>query len=109
MLNGPLGSVDSTTYGVTGTSPLNSINYFHVAQSQMPQDIMHVLLEGVLPMETKLLLNRFMQDGFLTLELLNQRVSNFTYGRTEARNKPPKPFKKSYFEGTGSKLHLSCK
>lgn len=108
LLNGPLSSEDSTTYGVTGPSPLNSINHFHVAQSQLPQDVMHIIFEGVLPMETKLMLNSFMENGYLTLDLLNQRVRHFTYGRIEARNKPPGPFKKSYFEGIGSKLHLSC-
>lgn len=108
LLNGPLSSEHSTTYGVTGPSPLNLIDHFHVANSQIPQDVMHVIFEGVLPMETKLMLSRFMEDGYLTLDLLNQRVNHFTYGRIEARNKPPKPFQKSYFTGTGSKLHLSC-
>lgn len=69
---------------------------------------MHVLLEGVLPMETKLMLNSSMGEGYITLELLNRRVSHFAYGRIEARNKPPKDFQKAYFTGPGSKLHLSC-
>ena len=33
-------------------SPLNSIEHFHVANSQIPQDFMHIVLEGVLPLET---------------------------------------------------------
>lgn len=107
-LSGPLGAEDSVTYGINSTSPLNLISYFHVAKSQIPQDVMHVLMEGVLPLETKLMLSSFMGDGFVGLELLNQRVSHFAYGRVEARNKPPKEFKKTYFTGTGSKLHLSC-
>lgn len=107
-LNGPLSSEDSTTYGVNAPCPLNSISHFHVAKSQIPQDVMHVLFEGVLPMETKLMLSSFMEDGFITLNLLNQRISHFTYGRVEARNKPPKEFQKTHFTGTGSKLHLSC-
>jgi hypothetical protein len=95
LLDGPLSAEDSTTYGVNVPCPLNSINHFHVAHSQIPQDIMHVIIEGVLPMETKLMLNAFMDDGFLTIEMLNERVSNFVYGRDEARNKPPKPFQKT--------------
>lgn len=109
LLDGPLGADDSTTYGVTGSSPLNEIDYFHVANWQLPQDVMHVLFEGVLPLETKLMLGSFLEDGYLTLEQLNARISNFTYGRIEARNKPPKPFQATYFTGTGSKLHLSGK
>ena len=69
---------------------------------------MHVIFEGVLPLETKLMLNNFMEDGFLTVGKLNERVSNFVYGRGEAINKPPKPFQEAHFTGVGSKLHLSC-
>ena len=108
QLNGPLSAEDSVTYGNNATSPLNSIHNFHVAKSQIPQDVMHVLFEGVLPLETKLMLNSFMGDGYITLELLNQRVCHFACGRSEAKNIPPKEFQKVNFTGT-SKLRLSCK
>ena len=108
LLSGPLASEDSTTYGVNGPSCLNEIKYFHVANFQMPQDIMHVLLEGALPLETRLMLNVFIyDDGYFTLEHLNQRVKSFTYGRVEARTKPPKEFDKAHFTGPRAKLHLS--
>ena len=107
-LSGPLSTEDSTTYGINSSCPLNAISHFYVAKSQIPQDVMHVLFEGVLPMETKLMLSGFMEAGYITINILNQRVNNFGYGRVEARNKPPKQFQKSYFTGTGSKLHLSC-
>lgn len=42
--DGPLGSENSTTYGINSPSPLNLINHFHVAQSQLPQDVMHVII-----------------------------------------------------------------
>ena len=51
---------------------------------------MHVILKGVLPLETRLMLASFIEDGHLTLDLLNQRVMNFSYSRMEARTKPPK-------------------
>lgn len=104
LLQGALASEDSTTYGVNGPSCLNQIEHFHVASFQMPQDVMHIVLEGVLPLETRLLLASFIGDGKFTLEQLNERVVNFTYGRVEARNKPPKKFEKSHLT---SRLHLS--
>ena len=55
-MNGPLAEQDSVTYGVNFTSPLNDLKYFHVANFQLPQDIMHVMLEGVIPYEMKLML-----------------------------------------------------
>ena len=75
-----------------------------MANFQMPQDVMNVLLEGVMPLETRLLLAALIKDGYITLEFLNQRVSNFSYGRTEARTKVPKLFEKAHFE---TRLHLS--
>lgn len=97
------------TYGINYRSPLNSIEQFHVANSQVPQDFMHVVLEGVLPLETKLLLYTFIYDKkYFTLNVFNERVTNFTYGKVEARNKPPKEFKDKYLKPNGN-LKLSCK
>lgn len=110
MLRGPLAAEDSVTYGVNGPSCLNQIKHFHVANLQLPQDVMHVLLEGVLPLETRLMLHCFIyEDNYFTLEHLNQRVKEFTYSRIEARSKPPKDFEKSHFMGSKSRLHLSGK
>lgn len=107
LLQGVLGSDDSVTYGVNSTSCLNRIKHFHVANFQMPQDVMHVILEGILPLETRLMLAGFIEDGFLTLQLLNNRIENFSYSRTEARNKPPKSIERPHLLGPKPKLHLS--
>ena len=61
-LEGPLAHADSITHGINYRSPLNDIPFYHVANSQLPQDIMHVILEGVLPMEVKLLLSVYISD-----------------------------------------------
>ncbi len=108
LLSGPLSAEDSTTYGVNSTCPLNEMNYFHVANSQIPQDVMHVLLEGVIPLETKLVIRSLMEDGYFTLDQLNERIANFSYGRAEARNKPPKQFQRLSFQSGSGSLHLSC-
>ena len=54
-------------------------------------DIMHDVLEGVLTLTTKLLLQHFiLQEKMLTVELLNSRVSSLKYGSADGRNKPSK-------------------
>ena len=62
MLLGNFAEADSITYGVNHRSVLNDIPDFHVADGQMPQDVMHVLLEGALQFEIKLMLKVFIFD-----------------------------------------------
>ena len=107
LIEGVTGTSDSVTYGINYRSPLNQVSDFHVASGQLPQDLMHVLFEGVLIMEIKLMLQKFIgEDKFFSLHTFNVRVSNFVYGRVEARNKPPKRFEEVHVNGT-SKLPLS--
>ena len=68
---------------------------------------MHVLFEDVLPLEVNLMLASYMENALFTLDLLNNQVSHFTYGRAQAKNKPPKPFQKTYFTGT-THFHIDC-
>ena len=104
LLEGACGSADSITYGINHASCFNRLPDFHVASFQMPQDVMHVLLEGVLPLNIRLMLDGFINDGMLTVDELNQRVQYFKYGRVEAKTKPPKPFERKHFT---RHLHLS--
>ena len=98
---------DSVTYGLNYRSTLNKIENFHVAKSQLPQDIMHILFEGVIPLETKLMLYVFIYEKkYFTLDQLNDRIKNFCYGRSEARNKMPKPIESAHLLPDG-KLRLS--
>ena len=109
LLNGPLAEADSTTYGVCYNSPLNDIEYFHVANGmQMPQDVMHVLFEGVLSMEVQMLITSYIKiKKVLTLATLNERLEAFDFGPNESKNRPPKPFKENDFASFTTKLHLS--
>jgi len=51
----------SSLYGVNRRVALDSLKYFSVASGALVPDIMHDILEGVLPLETKLMLKvRFM-------------------------------------------------
>ena len=95
--------MDSVIYGVNSQSVLNKIPNFHVANGQMPQDLMHLLFEGVVPFEIKLMLKVFIYEKcYLDLDLLNSRLSSFVYGRSESRTKPPKEFVRRKITGDSS-------
>ena len=67
---------------------------------------MHVLFEGVLNLETRIMISSFVNDSkYFTLDFLNQRITNFCYGHAEKQAKPPRPFTTANF--AGSKLPLS--
>ena len=69
--------------------------------------MMHIILEGTLPLEMKLMLTSFIKyKKYFDVQFLNDCVSIFYYGKTESRNKPPKEFTIKSFSSDG-KLHLS--
>ena len=91
LLDGVLGSSDSITYGVTHKLPLNDLAFFHVCNNQLPQDMMHVLLEGVIPYELELLLHEFIAvQQYFELSTLNNRIVNFQYSICDSGDKPSK-------------------
>ena len=97
MLHGNFAGDDSTTYGINHNSVLNDIPGFHVADGQIPQDVMHVLLEGVQPFEIKLMLKVFIFDKcYFSLDDLNGRLTSFVCGRNDSRTKPPKLFEQKH-------------
>jgi len=55
-INQDIASHYSTTYGINYRSVLESLSFFSVAEGAMVPDIMHDILEGVLPLELKLLI-----------------------------------------------------
>ena len=55
-----------TTYGINNQSPLCALPTFDVTK-QLPQDIMHTLLEGVVQYEARLVLLLSICNGTLTL------------------------------------------
>lgn len=104
--NGPLAKESSTIYGVTGQSPLNQLSNFHVV-NQLPQDIMHVLLEGVIPYEITLMLTYFVTDqAYFSIAELNDRLASFPFTQQEARDKPS-PIKPQICTSQGGHLNQS--
>ena len=61
--------------------------YFNVTK-QLPQDTMHIFLEGILSYEIKFLFNYLFDNRGLILHYLNQEIDHFAYGYTEKNDKP---------------------
>lgn len=102
--NGPLQKEDSVTYGVNFASPLNELHHFHVVN----QDIMHVLLEGVIPYELSLMINSFVkEDKYLSLDELNDRIACYSYSTKEANDKPS-PIRQQVFTSGRATVSQSC-
>lgn len=69
-------------------SILNDTKYFHVAVG-LPIDIMHDVLEGSLHLCLKLLLKYLIYTShFFSLKTLNSRITTFSFGNSDSRNKP---------------------
>ncbi|XP_011859325.1 PREDICTED: uncharacterized protein LOC105556825 [Vollenhovia emeryi] len=73
-------------FGVNTRSKLIDIPHFDVTRC-LVQDIMHVLCEGVLEAETRLLINFYIQEKKITLQALNNRITSFNYGHLQ-KDKP---------------------
>ena len=78
----------SMEYGVNRLSILNEVPQFNLCVC-IPHDIMHVLLEGVLPHHCKTLLHYYIIDQRLfTVKHLNEQIKEFKYGYSEKTNAP---------------------
>ena len=78
----------SSAYGVKRASILNRSIYFNVVDS-LDLDVMHDQLEGVLALETKMLLQKYIKgDHAFTLDTVNERICSFDYGPVDVKSKP---------------------
>ncbi|XP_066917219.1 uncharacterized protein [Clytia hemisphaerica] len=89
------------TYGLNQRSPLCRLPSFDVI-TQLPQDIMHILFEGTVQYEIRLVLKEFITHKITSLSAINGSIANHPYGYSEISSKPP-PIRESVFEG-GYKL-----
>jgi len=62
-----------TTYGINRKSKLIDFSAFDLIK-QTPQDIMHVILEGVAPLEVKTVLKHLVLSGQLDLDAFNSAI-----------------------------------
>ena len=73
--------------GITSRSKLLEAPYFDVTQ-QLPMDIMHVFLEGILSYEIKYLLRYYISEGYFSLTELNNDVRKFPLGYAHCKDRP---------------------
>ena len=73
--------------GVSTRSKLLEAPYFDVTQ-QLPMDVMHVLLEGVLSYEIKYLLWYYISEGCFSLTEINNDIRKFPLGYVHCKDRP---------------------
>lgn len=86
-----------TTYGIVERSQLSELCHFDITK-QLPQDIMHVLLEGSVQYEVRYILQHYFDTGLVTLRQLNTAFSQLSLGYHDEKNRPP-PLRESAFNG----------
>lgn len=96
QLVGPTRSHYSKTYGINRRSALLNVAHFSMFGGGLPHDIMHDILEGIAPLEIKLLLKHCISDKLLTLDQYNRRLVDFNYGYSECDK--PIPITSSHFK-----------
>ena len=77
----------SKTYGINQRSVLLDVNYFSMFENGLPHDLMHDLLEGLVPLEIKHLLLYYISTHAFNLQEFNERLLNFNFGYSE-KDKP---------------------
>lgn len=75
--------------GVKSDCVLNKLTYFH-AVTGFPPDVLHDLLEGLVPVEFSLRLAKLISDKYFTLEELNTAFQSFPYSFSDKTNQPPR-------------------
>lgn len=81
-------SIDKQMYGINEKSILLTLPSLHPMIS-LPPDIMHDVLEGVMPKVMSCLLHTMISTRLFTATQICQRVNQFEYGKNDRRNRPP--------------------
>lgn len=77
----------SKEYGINDRAKITEAPYFDVTK-QLPQDIMHIFLEGILCYAMKFLFKHLFNAKCLNLQDLNEAIDHFAYGYSEKKAKP---------------------
>jgi len=96
----------ASVYGVNGSCALQSLKSFDPITC-LPPDCMHDILKGVVPLCLSTVLQQLLQQGVITVAVVNDRLSRLKLVRIERANAPPllpKTFPKTSLLGTASKL-----
>lgn len=90
--------------GISEASIVNFIDFCHVVNT-VGVDIMHDIYEGIWHYDMCEIILRFINEGYISLDKLNQLKTDFEYGEIEAGNKSP-PITKERLEA--QKLLMSA-
>ena len=78
----------SVTYGINRESKIANAEGFNITE-QLPEDIMHILLEGIAPVHLGLFLKEILiNNPALSVEAFNHKVKSFNYSYFESAAKP---------------------
>ena len=77
----------SQVYGVFGDCAFDKLEYFNVINC-VPPDLMHDVLEGVIPLLLKLILRNMVKKHILTFNQINFEIKNFKHGSSSKGDKP---------------------
>ena len=102
LLDGPLQSHYSTTYGINYMSVLEEVPGYSIING-LPHDIMHDLYEGIVPYELKLLLRHCLNSMYFSVDELNGRIERYGFDCNE-----PRLLDNSVIRGSESKIRQSA-
>ncbi|CAF5039830.1 unnamed protein product [Rotaria magnacalcarata] len=88
---------DKSMYGISEISVLSNLPSFHPITS-LPPDIMHDILEGIMPKLTSCLLHTIVSTRLCSAVQICQRINTFAYGANDKRNRPPVFKEKDIFD-----------
>ncbi|KAK3925603.1 Zinc finger protein CRM3 [Frankliniella fusca] len=90
-----------TQYGVKRSCPLDAIPYFNCIDNNV-FDIFHDLLEGVVKLDIKCVLREYASRNppKFTFQDLNNKISSFSYGIPDSKNRPSPNFTKEMLLGS---------
>ena len=98
----------ASAYGVKRDSLLNTSKYYHVVEG-LASDVMHDVLQGVIPKVTKLILAHLVDEGHFSVDVLNEKIRNFAFGATDSKNKPEPKISQATLRSANTTLKQSGK
>lgn len=94
----------SRNFGLKNYCSLSDLRFFSVTLN-FNFDLMHDLLEGIIPYTLKLVLHYYItKKSVMTVAVLNTRIKEFNYGNVEAKNKPSDNFTTYMLSKSDTKL-----
>lgn len=97
----------SKFWGINGSSPLLKLDYINLAQA-LPQDPLHVCLEGVFAYGTALIIKVALEEKLFDLDWLNMKIKNFPLSYLDSDNSPEQIYRNHIFDNMATKQTAAC-